>query len=329
MSSTLSLAATPRWAGAPGRMEVWYATVTEPVTGAGLWVHYETIAPCDDRGGQPYGHGWVSVFPVDDPPVTARFGPSPTKPPGADGPWFATDDACAEANHWTGTAGAVSWELNWQDTSEPLWTFPKVAWSRELLPGAQTVVAPSATFTGAIDVAGTVHRFDGGRGAVAHIYSHGSAKRWVWLHADLGNDDVLEIVSAVSQSPVLNRLPAMAFLRLRVDGEDWPSGPWPALRTTTEIALPRWSLAGRIGRRRIRVTVDQPDDRCVALEYVDPDGEKAVCTNTERANVEILIDRRERSGWVTEREWSLRGTGHAEVGLRAPHAPPVNERTRQ
>lgn len=308
-------------------MEVWYATATDPATGTGLWVHHETIAPTEARGGDPYGHGWVTVFPVDGPPVTGRFGPSPVQPRRAGGPWFATPDARAGAGHWEGTAGPISWDLRWEDPSGPLWTFPEVAWSRELLPGAQTVLAPTAAFTGSVEVAGAARRFDGARGGVAHIYSHGNARRWGWLHADLGGGDVLEVVSAVSSSPGLNRLPPMAFLRLRLDGSDWPSGPLPAVRTRTTIALPRWRVEGRIGRRRIRVEVDQPEDRCVALGYTDPDGETAVCTNTERADVEITLERRAGGAWVTERSWSLQGTGHAEIGLRAPDAPPLDERT--
>lgn len=321
-----SLAATPRWKGDPGRMEVWYATVTDPATGTGLWVHYETIAPTPERGGEPYGHGWITVFPVDGPPVTARFGPSPIRPWALGDPWFRTEEVCAEHGHWTGTAGAISWDLRFEDDAAPLWTFHKVAWERELLPGAQNVLAPTATWSGSVRVGDEVHSFDGGRGGVAHIYSHGNTKRWGWLHADLGDGDVLELITATSMSPGLNKLPPMAFLQLRIDGADWPSSPLPAVRAKTTIALPRWKVEGRIGKRRVRIVVDQPDDRCVSLEYIDPDGEVAVCTNTERADVEIAIERRDGGTWVRERSWTLTGTGHAEVGQRAPNAPPLNER---
>jgi hypothetical protein len=67
----------------------------------------------------------------------------------------------------------------------------------------------------------------------------------------------------------------------------------------------------------------------VALEYVDPDGAASVCTNTERADISVDLERRAGSGWQIERSWRLRGTGHAEVGLRRTDAPPVNERRRR
>lgn len=42
-------AALPRWRGAAGRLEVWYATLSDPLTRTGLWVHCETVASSPDR----------------------------------------------------------------------------------------------------------------------------------------------------------------------------------------------------------------------------------------------------------------------------------------
>ncbi|BCI91441.1 hypothetical protein NIIDMKKI_66470 [Mycobacterium kansasii] len=56
----------------------------------------------------------------------------------------------------------------------------------------------------------------------------------------------------------------------------------------------------------------------MSLEYTDPDGGRAVCTNTEQADIYVEVD---------DRRWSVLGIGHAEVGLRGADAPAVNERT--
>lgn len=324
-----SLAADPKWSGEPGRTEVWYATLTEPQSGTGLWVHCEMVSPTLARGAGPYGHGWLALFPPDGSPICERFGPTPIAP-GEPSCWFDADGVGAGPGYLRGSAGTISWDLRWEDATPPLWTFPRVAWSRELLPAAQVVLAPAAVFEGEVASADGSVSFDGARGGLAHIYGHGNAARWGWVHADLGGGDVLEIVSAVSTRPGLDKLPPLAFIRLRVDGRDWPAGVLPAVRTRTMLSLPRWAVEGRIGMRRIRVSVVMPAERCVALEYFDPDGEAAVCTNTERADIEVGIDRwtldRRGGRWMSEREWSIRGTGHAEVGLRAPEAPPPNER---
>jgi hypothetical protein len=41
-----------------------------------------------------------------------------------------------------------------------------------------------------------------------------------------------------------------------------------------------------------------------------------VCTNSERASAWITLQRFAGRRWRTDREWTLDGTAHAEVGLR-------------
>jgi hypothetical protein len=313
----LRSAAAPRWRGQAGRLEVWYATLSDPRTRAGLWIHCETVAPTQ---GAAYAHGWATWFPPEGPPRTERFGPEPVAPAVGDA-WFDAAGARVGPRELAGRARALAWELSWQDDGPPLWTFPRRAWERELLPGAQVVLAPTADFTGSLTVDDTTHRIDGWRGGVAHIYGHGNAKRWGWIHADLGGGDVLEAVSAVSHRPGLRRLTPLAFIRLRVDGRDWPTSFLPSLRMRTTLGLRHWQLEGRIGSfaggKPALIRVDQPPERCVSLQYTDPDGGTAVCTNTEQADIHIEIG---------DRHWSVLGTGHAEVGLRGLAAPTVNER---
>jgi hypothetical protein len=315
LDEELRSAAAPRWRGQAGRMEVFYATLSDPVTRAGLWVHYETVAPTGRQS--PYGHGWVTWFPAEGPPRTERFGPEPIE--SITGPaWFDAAGARAAFDEMSGRAGSFGWELRWMDAAAPLWTFPRAAWERELLPGAQVVIAPTAEFSGSVTVDGEPHRVDGWRGAVSHIYGHSNASRWGWLHAGLGGSDVLEVVTAVSRRPGLHRLPPAAFVRLRVDGKDWPASVLPSFRMRTTLGLRHWQLAGRSGTRKVLIRVDQPAERCVSLRYTDPDGAAAVCTNTEQADIHVEID---------DRRWSVLGTGHAEVGLRGDDAPEVNEGT--
>lgn len=297
-------AATPRWRGKAGRLEVWYATLSDPQTRAGLWIHCETVAPVP-ASAAPYAHGWITWFASDGPPRTERFGPQLTRP-ATGAAWFDAAGVRVGDGRLTGRARSLAWDLSWTDFAAPLWTFPRSMWERELLPGAQVVIAPTADFTGSVSTADTAFRVDGWRGGVAHIYGHGNAKRWGWIHADLGAGDVLEVVTAVSHKPGLRRLAPLAFVRFRIDGKDWPASTLPSLRIRTTLGLRRWQLAGRIGDRAVLIRVDQPPDRCVTLTYTDPDGGRAVCTNTEQADVHIEID---------DRQWSVLGTAHAEVGL--------------
>ena len=290
-----------RWRGQPGRLEVWYTTITDPLSGNGFWLHSEVVAPIE---GQPYLHGWAAAFPADGPPVWERFAPSPASPGAA-------------VDELRGTTHTLSWDLRRTEDGTPLFTFPRWAWERELLPAAQVVPAPTASYDGFFSVGDRRYELSGARGASARIYGHGNAKRWAWLHADLGDGDVLELVSAVSMRPGLSALPPTTLLQLRVDGRDLPREPLaaaPLLRA--RLGLPEWSVRGMLGRHRLHVRVRQDPERSVVVPYVDPDGATATCHNSEVASAQIRLDRLTRSGWVTERCWRLDGTAHAEVGVR-------------
>jgi hypothetical protein len=305
------LAARPRWRGQHGRLEVWYATLTDSATGSGFWIHGEVVSP---TSGRPYARGWLATFPADGPPAISHFGQTDPRQTGE--ALFAADDVVIDGDGTRGSAGETQWDLSWRGAGSPLWTFPRWAWNRELLPGAQVLATPSATISGTITSGGVGVPVQG-TGGLAHIYGHGNAHKWGWLHADLGGGAVLELVTAVSRRGALRRLPPLAFLRLRVPGhKDWPRDPIlavPFLRTRLE--LPRWTVAGVVGRRRVRIEVTLPEERCLRVPYTDPDGSSATCVNTERADASVVIEHLS-GGRQPEFEWRLRGTAHAEVGLR-------------
>ncbi|MFE3548627.1 hypothetical protein ACFXN2_08130 [Streptomyces kronopolitis] len=307
----------PRWNGRPGRTEVWYTTLTDPSTGTGVWLHHEITAPED--GSRAYAHGWVAVCPPGGPVDHARFGPEPVTP---DAAGFRAADALAGPGRLRGSCGPYTWDLTEHQEGATLHTFPAWAWRRPLLPAAQIVPGGRARYTGTVRGPGTDLALSDAPGATGRIYGHGNARRWAWLHADLGGGDVLEVVAAVARRPGLDRLPPLVFLRLRRAGRDWPRRGtrtalgWGGLgRFRAEVGLPSWTVTGRAGPRRIRVTVDQPEERTLALEYTDPDGSRAVCRNSVTADARIVLERW-WGGWRPEAAWTLRGTAHAEVGER-------------
>ncbi|WP_030271631.1 hypothetical protein [Streptomyces sp. NRRL B-24484] len=312
-----------RWDGRPGRLEVWYATLTEPAGGTGVWLHRELVAPAD--GSPARVHGWIALFPPDGPPTHARFGPEPWPPRREFSAAADTENEDGKGNgvrHLRGTAGPYTWDLTEQPAGDPLYTFPRWAWHHGGLPAAQMLPAAVSRYTGTIEHPGGVLRLDAAPGATARIHGHGNAERWAWLHADLGGGDVLEVVAAVSGRPGLDRLPPLVFLRLRHRGRTWPrSAARPALgwagpgRFRARICLPTWTVTGRTLLRRVRVTVTQAEERTLTLAYTDPDGRRAVCRNSEAADARIVLERW-WGRWRPEAAWTLTGTAHAEVGGR-------------
>jgi hypothetical protein len=307
----------PRWTGGSGRLEVLYATISDPVTRTGVWVHHELVAGAHE-GAEV--HGFAAVFRSGEAPVLERFGPVPATTTGPLG-WLASPATGPRLDPpvLEGRAGRLGWELRWeeQEVARPLFTFPQWAWERQLLPAAQIVPVASASWSGVVEVDGAkVELSAEARGAVAHIYGHGNAARWGWLHAELGKGDVLEVVSAVSRQPGLDRLPPMSFVQLRTAGKDWPRDPLVAAPLfRTRLGLPAWDLKGTVGRWRLRAEIEIPLAQAVEVSYWDPDGESATCTNSELADAEIVLEHR-RSRWETAASWSLRATAHAEIGTR-------------
>ncbi len=307
-----------RWRGQRPRLEVWYVTLTDPRTEMGCWIHHELVSPVS---GDPYAHGWAAVFRPGAAPVLERFGPALVSPDGAGKAPLLGGGAVLDPPSLRAETSRLAWDLRWRDDTEhpsrPLFTFPAWAWERETLPAAQVVVVPSAPFEGTIRVGREVLTLSPHtRGAVSHIFGHGNAERWGWLHAELGGGDVLEIVSAVSRRPGLNHLPPLAFVALRLGDRDWPRDPLAAAPLfRTRLGLPSWEVRGTVGRWRLRAEITIPDDRCVSVGYVDPDGDSATCVNSEIADAEIVLEHR-RAAWEVEARWDLRASAHAEIGSR-------------
>ncbi|MFI1538259.1 hypothetical protein [Streptomyces anandii] len=311
--------AAPRWDGGPGRTEVWYTTLTDPATGTGVWLHHELTAPAD--GSAPVAHGWVATFPREGEVRHARFGPAPWPVPGpADG--FRAAGVTATPGQLSGNAGDFHWDLTEEALDAPLFTFPRWSWWRPLLPAAHLLPAARAAYHGTLHDGERTLTLRAAPGASARIHGHGNARRWAWLHADLGAGDVLEIVAATANRPGLRRLPPLVFLRLRHRGRTWPRRPERSAagllgvgRFSARIDGPEWTATGRTALRRIRAEVSRPADRTLALEYRDPDGSRAVCRNSEGADARILLERW-WGRWRTEAVWTLHGTAHTEVGDR-------------
>lgn len=299
----------PVWRGERGRTEVWYATWTDPATGLGVWIHAETVAPTGDR--VPYAHGWTALFPIDGPPIVERFGPAPVET--AHGSTFVQiGDVEISAGVLRGHTERISWDLTFVDDGPPLFTFPRTVWERHLLPGAQIVPWPATHLTGSISLDGDRSAVDA-TGGLARIFGHGSAQRWGWLHAPLDGGGVVEIVTASARRPGLRRLRPLAMVQVRLPGEpDWPANSLRAsVRFRTRLRPDGFTVTGKTGGRQLAAEVRLPPGGCVELEYTDPDGATATCTNSERASATItLTDRR------GERTWPLDGVAHAEVGTR-------------
>jgi hypothetical protein len=59
--------------------------------------------------------------------------------------------------------------------------------------------------------------------------------------------------------------------------------------------------------------------------YVDPDGTRVYCANTEIGDARVTIERRTLRGWRVAHELGARGTAHFEIGGRERFAGVARE----
>ncbi|HEX4867651.1 MAG TPA: hypothetical protein VFV32_08475 [Acidimicrobiales bacterium] len=107
-------------------------------------------------------------------------------------------------------------------------------------------------------------------------------------------------------------------MQLRLAGApDWPANPALAPpRFRTQLRPDGFTVRSTIRGRRLEVTVELLEAASVAMHYVDPDGETATRTTSERATATVTLY--DRTGG--EQRWVVDGRAHAEVGTR-PAAP--------
>lgn len=334
-----------RWRGGRGHLEVWYLTATDPARGTGLWVHVELVAPTGGHRAAaplppgvsqgsptPLGApatlgGWVAVFEPDRPARWEPLGGIPVAGPeeltGDTGVWVARGPVRVGPRSLRAGDDATGCDLRLRPDPDagdrPLHPFGAGVWRRGILPAAQCVPAPRLEVSGTVTVGGRTVSVDGARGALAHIAGHGNAHRWGWVHADLPDGGTCEVVAAVARRPVLNRLPPMAAVRLRLPGRpDWPAVPLAAAATSRTRLGPdgfTTTVTTPTGRLRVEARLPGPGRR-VTVGYRDPDGAPAVCTNSEVADARISLVRRRRGRPEPVGRWDLSGTAHVEVGVR-------------
>ncbi len=313
-----------RFDGSKERLEVWYDTFTDEKLKAGFWIHHEMVSPEDAK---PYVHGWLAyffnseIFTDDENTISVgfeRFGPVEFE----SSEFFECGEVKVAPNIRRGKTDNLSWDLKTDEfTDPPIYTFTKLAWDKEILPSCQIVAGPNLTYNGTITVMNKEFEISNAKGALARIYGHGNAKKWAWLHLDLGGKDMLEIVTAVSTKPGLDRLKPFAFVQLRYNNEDWPSNPltaFPFFKTKLSKKQDNnyWSVSGKFGDYRIEVKVKLDKEKCVEVEYTDPDGKKAVCVNTEIGDAEVFLEKKVSNKWVEEKRWIISNRAHCEMGFR-------------
>jgi hypothetical protein len=316
-----------RWDGSPGHYEVHYLTVTDPVTGVGLWIRQTMLAPID---GEATCSVWfMATFP--DAQALARKLTLPVGEMMAEPNPFRLRTGQAELTDegMRGGIEDVAWDLRWAPARgyqhvSPMLQRARAAKTVLVLPHGDLAVSGTVTLPGGRELA-----LDGAHGGQAHLWGSKHSSRWTWAHCgdfddadgrpvpDTFVDGVSVFVPRLGReigpsSPVVGR-----FL-----GEDFlATSPLAVLRAPSTFALTSWSLRATAGKRRIDLEVDAPRDSLVGVTYTDPDGDKAYCYNSEVASMRVsVLDRNKGTagGWLLRETLFSAGRAHFEYGQREP-----------
>jgi hypothetical protein len=323
----MSSANALRWDGGPGHYEVYYATLTDPATGIGVWIRYTLRASVDGAGAEcalwliamaPDGDRFArkASFPAMD--LEAHDEPFRLRLAGAD----LSDRGAA------GRLDGGAWELSWEPRLPPYELVHPLVQRAGVAQTELVIAHADLAISGTVRLGERVLELDGARGAQAHLWGTRHAPRWAWVHAsDLraadGEPRPDTFVDAVSvyverlgrelgpSTPVVGRFRGADFAA---------TDPIAIMRTRSRFGLSTWRFEARDGRRRIVGEVDAPRETLAGVTYRDPDGRAAYCYNSEVASIRLSVwDRtaRGRFGWTLRDRLHADGRAHFEYGQRA------------
>ena len=289
-----------RFPGVPakaGHYESFYIKAAQPQGGRAVWIRH-TI---HKRPGQdPNASLWFTFFDADAP------GPRATKETvGLDqlsvptGAYVQVGGAVLEPGRAHGSATseslAVSWELEFQDESEPLHHLPREFMYRAKLPKTKFLSPyPSATFTGRVEIAGETVEIGGWPGMIGHNWGAEHAERWVWIQAsDLGGNEGDHLDIAAGRIKIAGMTtPWVANGRIVLDGEPHRMGGFLG-SYGTEISESPDSCEFTVPGKDINVKgrVSAPAKDFVAWVYADPKGPEHNTLNCSISDLELKVER--------------------------------------
>jgi len=308
-------------------MEVWYATITHPETGVGLWLRYTIIAP---RSGEPYCELWGFYFDLDNKKTFAgkrRVSADRLGRERDDGALVRIGDAWLSEGHLEGRVHdeggrALEWSFDFEPADRCFQHIP-----RALRPRSEqhvsTVCTPnlSVPFTGSATLDGDVIEFDRVRGSQAHLWGRTHSQSWSWAHCDSfeGHPDaVFEGLAARARVAGIPA-PPLTFTYLRYDGRDLEFNSLKhSWRAKSRYEMPAWAFSAHNDDFKIVGAARALPERMVQVTYEDPDGSRRFCANSEIADMAIELFGKQQGNWRHIDSLMCLRSAHLEFGRRDP-----------
>lgn len=300
--------------GLAGTYEVWYLTWNDPKDGTGYWLRH-VIEPS-------YAEVWFAAFPTSGRSpwgVHKRYAGAESH----DAPFSVSiGDAVLRHDGATGSLRAggheVAWDLRWQPAPKSFKLLPNASYSLGI--GETTVISPNPRVIakGTLKVDGVACTVDGAVIGQTHVWGTKHSYSWTWARCGEldGCDGMLELFAGRLQR--FGQLTPPLVLCHYVDGStDLELNQLRHIavnRAEWDIGKVRFVARGR--RYKIEGEFTCAPDRMVNAPYLDPDGTRVFCANTEAGDAKISIFKRSALGWQETRHFDVKGKAHFEIGGR-------------
>jgi hypothetical protein len=316
-----------RWDGRPGHYEVWYLTFNHRDSQTGYWIRYTLEAPQTGHG-EPYAQLWLAHFDALEPERNVAINRKlpMDRMSTATAPFSVTmgdsilghDSARGSLR---GHGHQAEWDLSWTPAATTHRHLPSIMYRRGGL-GETTVLSPNldVAITGAVTVDGRRFELDREPGGQTHLWGKKHAHAWAWGHCNAFANRpgaAVELLSVRLKRKGL-LLPRMTIFTVYLEGQAHCLNQFHnTLFTGASYSGTRLRFHGRTGRWRFEGEFScRPEDMVVA-PYVDPDGERSYCSNTEVADLHLTVyERRGAYGWREHERLVAPRCAHFEIGGR-------------
>ncbi|HYT80814.1 MAG TPA: tocopherol cyclase family protein [Actinomycetota bacterium] len=308
--------------GRSGVYEVWFLTLTDPVTGRGYWIRSTYLTP---KQGPASAGVWFARFDPADPELT--FGVHSRSAIWSisteefdvriDGGVMGSGRAEGSVE---GGGHDVRWGLEYPTGGETYRLLPQALYRGRMAPTKPVSPNVDTRVSGFVSIDGERSEISNAHGQQGHVWGERHALRWAWAHCGdfMDEEAIVHMATARGRRGPLTT-PYVTFAGVRWDGR------WIRLRRVSrkpDFGLGMWRVDLESRRYRLTGRIEAPATALLRATYEDPDGSLRYCHNSEIASCRLALFERRAGGFDEVALLESRGTTHAEWAGRTA-APQV------
>lgn len=319
-----------RWDGASApHYEVWFLTLNHRASQRGFWFRYVLESPIGaDPDAPPSAALWAAAFNRKSPEqnfgLKRAYSIDQFAFEGPENSILKIGDGLFSPRSVAGRVDSGGHRIEWDLTYIPCeTTYHHVSRAVvQLARPSSFVCSPNldTRFSGRIIVDGEAIVLDQEPGCQSHLWGRKHVDDWVWVHSNAFEKLTGTVFEGLAARPrrAGHTLPPIQSLYLRHRGEE---NRFIRLRLAEQwkrkLGMGYWSFSAMNTRLYIEGAAQCRLRDMLQAEYLDPDGERLYCVNSEVANLKIRLFRRVRGvRWRHVETIKSYATAHLEHASR-------------